>query len=54
VPSGLTPLIRPTGMCSKTGQVPSAVGAAGTPVLPGEVSTTFPLCHKVSSCGTFL
>ena len=45
--------MRPTGMCSNTGQVPSCVGAAGTPVLPGEVRTTWPLCQRVRSCGTF-
>ena len=45
--------MRPTGMCSKTGHVPSWVGAAGTPVFPGEVRTTLPLCHSVISCGTF-
>ena len=50
---GLVPLIVPTGMCSNTGKVPSAVGAAGTPVLPGEVRTVCPALQSVSSCGTF-
>ena len=48
------PLIVPTGMCSKTGKVPSFVGAAGTPVFPGEVRIVRPLCQSVSDWGTLL
>jgi hypothetical protein len=32
--------------------VPSWVGAAGTPVLPGELRTVCPLCQRVSDWGT--
>ena len=45
--------IVPTGMCSKTGKVPSAVGAAGTPVLPGDVRIDVAAVPEVSDCGSF-
>src|SRR6266496_3645344 len=38
-------------MCSKTVKVPSWVGAAGTPVLPGDLRTGCPLCQSVSDWG---
>ena len=34
-------------MCSKTGKVPSWVGAAGTPVFPGELRIDVPVVPEV-------
>jgi len=45
------PLIVVSARCSKTGKVPISVGAAGTPVLPGDVKIVLPLCQRVSFWG---
>src|ERR1700683_5295339 len=52
LPSGVFPLIVVTVKRSKTGYVPVAVDAPGTPVFTGVLNTLAPSCHTVAVSGS--
>ena len=52
LPSGLVPCMIWNGSFSYTGKVPSAVGAAGMPVLAGLCRTWRPSCQMVRVSGS--